>query len=157
MEQLAKKLPWGLAHKDSLVSLGANNCCFSATLLIPGFIMFEGPFYAESFTCNCLSCYLHSVWDEYQVFHLIRYLADAFPWDTGSPLTGSGVSILDGFLPEVLCVNLCNCELNSIFPCDFKPFWLCHRRIVSLFFDSASKQDFFSVTLFPFPTKWFGF
>lgn len=67
---------------------------------------------------------LHSVWDEHQAFHLIRYLEVTSPWDAGSAPTGSGMSTLEGLLPEVLCVN-------KIFPCDFKPFWICHRRIVT--------------------------
>lgn len=113
--------------------------------------MFEDPFCAESFTCNCLSYYLHSVWVEYQVFHLIRYLEDTFPWNAGSHPTSSGVSTLHGFLPEVLCGNTCNWQLGTrFFLVTSSPFGFGTVELSRLFFDSTSKQDFFSVALFPF-------
>ena len=109
--------------------------------MIPVWNTFEGLFCAESFTCYCLSCYLLSHWDEYQVSHLTRLLEVNFSWNAASPLTGSGVNILDlllanGFPSEVLCschtcAHLQRCIRSRMFPCDFKSFWICHRRIVS--------------------------
>lgn len=105
--------------------------------MIPVFNLWR-PLLCWDFTCNCLSYYLLSACNKYQVSHLTRYLEDTFPWNAGSPPTGSGVRSGPskwyspwGAGSCCVCEGLQLCTRSRIFPWDFRSFWICHRRIVS--------------------------